>query len=449
MKRLFVLIFSGFLLVTADSCLEKVSNETSPQAAINSFTLGYYNVKFHDVNWLGHDTTVYVREGGVMYPMTIDQINNRIYNIDSLAYGSVLNAVTCNISSTGTVLYRYPDVDENVAKVWSVYDSIDFTKKVQFIVVSTDESYARMYDFKLNVRKVFPDSLLWTDSDTIGYVPLRKQCATVLSDTLFNFGLDKEGRMSLCYRNLKDKGWYGPRQIEGIPAEGWKGVVTCFKGTLCSVSGTVLYSSENGFDWQVAATGISSVFPSDGNGFLYALSVEDSVLKSENISKWKAIQSVPDAFPDSVAGIFTYPSITNPSLDRVILVGLHSSVSEADIWTVFPNDSLFCQYDTPQKASLCLPGKRQLGVFRYDGKLYALGCGFDGFWQSSDNGLTWYFCDRYVEDYSSWNQYMQLPSGLKGYSGGYSYATDKLGNIWIMTENGQVWRGAINRLMRQ
>jgi hypothetical protein len=57
-------------------------------------------------------------------------------------------------------------------------------------------------------------------------------------------------------------------------------------------------------------------------------------------------------------------------------------------------------------------------------------------------------CNSYVEDYSSWNRYMQLPAALKGYASGFTAVADVNGYIWIMTDDGHVWRGAITRLKK-
>ena len=59
------------VLLSCVSCFTEKENSTTPQAAITTFIIGYYNVGFHDVNDSGRDTVVYNREGGVMYPMTI------------------------------------------------------------------------------------------------------------------------------------------------------------------------------------------------------------------------------------------------------------------------------------------------------------------------------------------------------------------------------------------
>ena len=77
MRGRYILLLAA--LLSCASCLTDDKTSKTPQAAITSFTIGYYNVQFHDMNIRGKDTLVYVREGGVMYPMTIDQVNNRIY----------------------------------------------------------------------------------------------------------------------------------------------------------------------------------------------------------------------------------------------------------------------------------------------------------------------------------------------------------------------------------
>ena len=105
--------------------------------------------------------------------------------------------------------------------------------------------------------------------------------------------------------------------------------------------------------------------------------------------------------------------------------------------------------DIPADERLRLPASAYLTLLRYDDALFSLGQGLDGFRQSNDNGITWYMCNEYVEDYSSWNRYMQLPKSLKGYSSGFSAATDSKGYIWIMTDDGRVWRGAITRLKKK
>lgn len=446
MRGRYILMLAA--LLSCVSCLKDDNSYKTPQAAITSFTIGYYNVRFHDMNIHGHDTLVYVREGGVMYPMTIDQVNNRIFNADSMAYGSDLSKVTCSVYGFGTVGYRYVDEPETTY-AWSSYDSIDFTRKLQFVILSTDESYSRTYDLEVNVRKVFPDSLLWSNADTVGFPSLSGIISAVRNDSIFCFGTDTAGVPSVTWCSITGGGWNGANPLTGITADGWSHRVTICNGEFFTACSGSLYASSDGINWSSVKSGIKSVIvSSEDYGELFAVSQDSNVVKSSDMSEWTTVQSLPEDFPDSAAVVFSYPLSTNASLKRSVLVGLNRDTVYASVWTILSGDTLWTQVDTPANIDLRLKANGSLSLIRYDGSLFSLGQGLDGFRQSVDNGITWYWCDSYVEDYSSWNRYMQLPEELIGYESGFTAATDSKGYIWIMTDNGQVWRGSINRLRK-
>ena len=431
------------------SCLKEEKKSVSPQAAITSFTIGYYNVMSHVINWHGRDTLITAREGGVMYPMTIDQNNNRIFNVDSLAYGSVINAVTSSVTGTGTITYKYADEPESTY-LWSIYDSIDFTRKLLFIVTSTDGSYSRTYDVNVNVRKVFPDSLFWNNSSSVGFPVLSGISSVVRNDTVFCFGTDESGKPSVTYRSPLTGEWNGNNHMSGFPAESWQHNVTACDGVFYSVSGGALYSSRDGISWSMARTGIKRILLSgNDDGRLWAVSNNDSIFTgSYDLSDWTALQRVPEHFPDLSATVFSYPLSTNASITRYVLVGMENTNPYASVWTMLSVDSVLTRMDLPSSADIRLPALSNLSVFMYDGSLFCLGEGFYGFRQSNDNGTTWYLCDSYADEDCSWNRYMQLPKGLKGQTCGFTCTTDSKGYIWIMTDDGQVWNGAITRLKR-
>ena len=117
---------------------------------------------------------------------------------------------------------------------------------------------------------------------------------------------------------------------------------------------------------------------------------------------------------DSVAVAYCSPLATNPKKMRTVLIGRKAGESYSSVWTKLSTDSVFTRIDAPVNKDLCLPASESLSVIWYDDALYAFGSGLNGFRQSSDNGLTWFYCDRYADYDSSWNRYMQMPSGLKG-----------------------------------
>jgi hypothetical protein len=448
MKRTIIsIIILAVALVSVVSCLKDTETEKTPQAAITSFVVGYYNVRYQDIDQQGNDSITYYRGGGVLFPMTIDQVNNRIYNIDSLDYGSDVDAVTTSVYGIGTVLYYYSD-NPGIVYFWSGYDSIDFTpsRGLVFRMVSSDGTYTRDYKVQLNVRKVFPDSLLWSQADSTGFTAFREPCAVILNDSVYNFGLDDDDALGVVSKSIIEGKWTAPVALSGIPSAGWKRNVITSGGRIYAQSGNTIYGSLNGKEWTEVKNGIKCLVRTDGeNGAVWAVDTEGNIIRTADMSEWTKVCKIPEGFPDSAAIAFDYPLATNKSIQRTVLAGLDND--NVSVWTTLSTDTVWSQMDAPANISLRLPVMQNLSVIRYDDKLYAFGKGLNGFRQSGDNGITWYWCSPYVKNNeTSWNRYMQLPKKLKGYDGDFSYAVDRLGSIWLMTADGQVWRGAVTRL---
>jgi len=445
MRARYILLLS--ILFCCVSCLKEDKTSTSPQAAITSFTVGYYNVWQHDINIHGRDTLVSVREHGSMYPMTISQTEYRIYNIDSLAFGSDVSRVTTSVYGTGNISYFYSDEPESVYS-WSAYDSVDFTRKVFFNVVSTDKSYTRTYEVNLNVRKVFPDSLIWSEPDTAGFPVMTGISPVVRNDTVYCFGTDTTGVLSVSFRSVVGGAWNGLNAMSGLPAGGLNGV-TVSNGMFYAVAGGALYGSSDGLAWSSVRTGVKSlVVCAEDFGEIWAIGSDSNIVMASDTGAWTTVQRVPAHFPDSSAFMFRYPLVTNTSLSRYVLAGLSDDSLYASVWTKLSTDSVWTRIDAPARTELRLPAADGLSAIRYDGVLFCMGKGLGGFRQSNDNGVTWYRCTSYAEDYSSWNKYMQLPDELSDTEPVFKGVVDGKGCIWLLTEDGRVWHGAIGRLKK-
>ena len=447
MKRLLFPVTLVAVLVSGVSCMDDVKKEVTPNAAITSFVVGYYNVEYHDINDHGQDTVMYYREGGSKYPMTIDQANNLIYNVDSLSYGADVRKVVTMVYAEGSVYYRYGDNPDSVV-VWSSYDSIDFTRPLIFSAVSSDGTYKRDYTVKLNVRTVFPDSLLWSKSDTIGFTALNEPCVIVLNDTLYNFGKDTVGVLVMTSKSIIGGAWSSPVVLTGLASDVWSRNVVAFKDTMYLQSGSNIYSSQDGIAWTEVKSGIKSLFRTEAeSNAVWAVTTDSSIIRTTDMVEWTAYGKKPSGFPDSIAVSLDYALATNSSITKTVLVGIADDDSlYASVWTILSTDSVWSRIDAPENLTWRLTAMKETSILKYDGKLYAFGTGFEGFRQSNDNGITWYMCDTRADDKSTYNRYMQLPKALNGFEGSYSCAVDSLGTIWILTDNGQVWRGAITRL---
>ena len=447
MKRTFFSItILAVALVSVVSCLKDSETEKTPQAVITSFVVGYYNVRFQDIDQQGNDSITYYRGGGVLFPMTIDQINNRIYNIDSLDYGSDVDAVTVSVGGVGRACYYYLD-NPDIFYVWSGYDSIDFTpsRGLVFRMISSDGTYNRDYRVELNVRKVFPDSLLWSQADSTGFTAFRKPCAIILNDSVYNFGLDDANALGVVSKSINGGVWTSPAVLAGIPSAGWSRNVVVCAGKIYAQSGNTIYCSSNGREWVELKSGIKSLVRTDNDGVIWAVDTDGNIIKSTDMSEWTKVCVMPEGFPDYVSVAFDYPLATNNKIQRTVLAG--SDNDKVSVWTILSTDTVWSQIDAPANTALRLPAMQNLSVISYDGSLYAFGKGLEGFRQSSDNGITWYWCSPYLKnDETSWNRYMQFPKELKGYDGDFSYVVDRLGCIWVITSDGHVWRGAVTRL---
>jgi len=449
MKRfLLPSLLAGAMALTV-SCLDSNETETYPQAVITSFTLGYYNVEVHDINYLGNDTTVYVREGGTMYPMTIDQINNRIYNTDSLACGSVLDRVMCTITGTGTVLYSYLD-DPDVTYLYSSSDSLDFTRGITLSVLSTDESYLRTYSVDVNVHKVFPDSLDWYGMQ----VPvLVEPHMALVSDNMFIAGSGIGGNAVMCRIGISDGTVLEEWQPQGL--EGKPGAMMAASGMLYMQCGTSLYRSSDGKMWTTVATGISALYPicdfrSDAGTEVWAMGTGGSLLKSSDMEVWTDCGPAPQGFATAGTAV-CLPLRTNPSIMRCVLAGNSTDGKRSLLWTRLSSDSGWTgisipDVSIPELPDYCLPPMERVRMVSYDGSLYILGSGLETFYQSQDNGITWYSCDRYADEWSTFNRYMQLPEALAGYDGAFDLKSDSKGGLWVIDDRGNLIRGAIRRL---
>lgn len=450
MRRILSVVTLACVLASTVSCMEETMKETTPQAAITSFVIGYYKVRFHDKTSDGRDTIIYIKGSGSNYPMIIDQVGNRIYNADSLAYGSKVSGVTTSVTAVGTVVFSYGD-EPDLKYLWSSYDSIDFTRPVIFSVISSDGSYTRDYSVKVNVHSVFPDSLRWKQTDSIGFTSLDRPYAAVANDSVYNFGYDASGILSVSGIDINGGTWSAPAALTGIPGGStWSGNVVSLGGKLYAVFGTSLYGSSDGKSWSVVKDGVRSVIGNgSGSSIVCAVTTDSCMIRTTDMSEWKQLGKAPAGFPDSAAVSFDYPLLTNSSIIRTVLAAPGRDSLYASVWTINSTDTVWTQIDAPVNGKWRLPVMENLSVIRYDDCLFAFGAEAELFRQSNDNGITWYECDSYVGDYFSWNHYMQLPDGFKGYKGTFSYAVDRLGGIWIMTSDGRMWRGAITRLEKR
>ena len=98
---------------------------------------------------------------------TIDLVNAKIYNADSLPYGTDVSRIVANITTRGSSVAelhvpRPGQSDTIINYLKNSTDSIDFSNgPVRLHLVALDKKTERDYSISVNVHKVKPDSLFW------------------------------------------------------------------------------------------------------------------------------------------------------------------------------------------------------------------------------------------------------------------------------------------------
>lgn len=464
MQKILKALPLAIMLVLTASCWHDYEYEYNPDAAITSFSVGNYRIWYYDVNVNGHDTLVCRYESGAYHPFIIDQKNNLIYNPDSLPYGAEVNKLITSVSGEGALYYQlYHSDDTFVDTLYTASDTIDFSRPLNFTVVSTDETYIRKYKVTVNAHTMDPDSVKWKQVAMTGYSAPKSAKAFVRNDSLFVIGTDDNGQIVMSSCKTNEKQWN--TQATDLTASADPQSATLFNGKFYILDGGKLMASVDGTTWTDADsdTELAQIISFSGSaydeGIAWAVSKSGQIVSSTDMATWTAQQDLPEGFPTQCITGFSEPLANNSAIIRRTIIGIDGNSTEdnAVIFNMISTEKEFVKMVPSGKEVKPCPRLKNLAVINYDGEFYSFGLDnwdgskyapFQGFWQSSDHGLSWRDCSKMTDEYSTWNYKMKMPAGLIGKNSGFVYTTDANGYIWIITENNGIWRGAINRLVK-
>jgi len=467
-RHIYILTIAVMALMT--SCLGHDEYDVYPDAAITKLVLGNVKVYYFDTDTEGKDTLVYKTIAGKYYKFNIDQKNNLVYNTDSFPYRSDLTRVLATISGTGNIYYqKFHSDGTSVDTLYTTTDSIDFSKPMNLYAQSTDGSYSRTYELRVGVHTMDPDSMKWkhyTASETNGIIDAS---AFVRSDTLYVLGT-KGGVKGMTSANTADMAWNAFTPFSGLEDDADTEGAILHDGTFYLLDKGKLFSSSDAKVWNKVSTThsfkrlISDAGSPYSDGKAWAISSDSNLLCSEDMVSWSEIQQIDSDFPDSRLFIFHSPLLSNKNIMRSILTGLDTDNADnrfTSVWTRLSTDSIWQEVNPSLKSPLRCPWLNNLAMIWYDGELMAFGSSgiaesdsgtipeaFQGFWESSDHGISWRDCSKVWDEYSTWRYKMQFPDNLKGNTDSFSFATDFHGYIWIITDNSGIWRGAVNKMVK-
>lgn len=458
MKNRIVLFIAGCCALLLSSCLDsdEVQYELGKDCQILSFSLSNDSIP-------GLKDVVF----------TIDQVEGKIFNIDSMPYGTKLDEkVICTVKLASTV-YKCQVMQQAISDTlsyWNLEDSLDFSKPVKFVNTLWDDKTTKTYIAQVNIHQVVPDSMVWgvyKEGITDAAVKEEKVVVFAEGSEEYYYMYVQPVNVSEGYQLYRSavadgKNWT-KLAVVGLPAgEIRLSQITVYEDAFYAVTTKgVLYSSLDGQNWELVENApiikallgtikVDNDFTGAGkqpSALSVVLEKEGTLLYgSMNAAKeWNEGGLLSEGFPLTGFGNLSYNSMFRARLLIVAgrdkdnkLTNTAWSTEDGRIWAKLTDDE-----------AVTFAKQEGVALAEYDDKIFMLSGineadkASSEIYFSRDEGVNWSVSDTLVV----------MPQDFKarGYS---SIHVDKDNFMYLFggkeTNSSnvldQIWRGRINRL---
>lgn len=398
----------GLLAVslTVTSCLSDNSSDSDvaySDAAITAITLGSLNCYTQTTSSeTGNDTIIKTVLTGSNYYMTVDQVNNRIYNNVELPLGTDLaHVLLSSISTKNNSITALKDKSEERYALISSSDSIDFSTPRILRVYSSDLTYERDYTMTLTASK--------TDGMKLGW----KKTAT---DAALEGWTDKVLVAFADSVRLVDRG------------------IVVKDSIAYRMNGTTVQQSRDLVNWDDVSSASLSILLGTATTELFALGTDGKMKRSEdNGVTWQdeTLDEDVSLLPVSQIAMTYWNYSPIDSTDYVLMAGTNQQ-GDVCLWrkvSQYGGDSKGGQWvfmPIESDNHFVLTQQNNLSLVYLDKTIYALGSD-KTVYTSRDQGITWHPNSNYA-----------LPDDVQGTE--FVMTSDSQGNLWLVTNGGQVWK---------
>lgn len=442
-KMLVWLVAMAMLSQGIVSCMEEDKVVTTPECAIVAFGVSSFSSmvteKKYDSKGEAHDTIVSKTIDGSSVYFNIDQLNGRIYTVDSLAHWADVSRLVPTFSSYGNVYAQFED-DSLYYPITSGKDSLDLTKPVKLACVATDGVSAKYYTVEVFKHTNAIDTLAWSLTKTnLSVKSIDKTLCC--GDRVFVFGKDA-GNAMVVASSASGKEWSAPAAVKGgdIAIESiavWNGMFYA-----SDTEGNILCSSA-GETWTKACDRkVERLLGADGK-CLYAKD-GDCILGTYDLATWTVQGSADmDMLPETCVSMIARPSKTNSNIQVVVMTGINAQNTDNGVaWykLTAEDDDVNQQWayiQVTRDNSFGLPRLGNLSVTLYNNSLYAIGLekgAYSHLYRSDDNGVAWHATTKKC----------LIPADLDA-AEGRAHIVAKDGKLIIIQEGGNVWQGSIQQ----
>ena len=435
------ILFALLALATSASCFNACSSddivETAPASSaciVSGVTLGKIPCVVRAISSEGTDSFYVANISGEYYPMTIDHYNGRIFNVDSLPYGTDVAKVTFYRLSSSGVLAISTLEDSNVDTLFVATDSTDFTHPRKVTVFALDNLSSRSYMMEVRVHQEYGDSFIWRKAcEPVEALQNMNASATLTTtDSLYVFGTRNDEHV-LCATALNNPSAWTTTALNMPLAS-----VVTYNDKFYAVSQERLVVSEDARTWATIATAPEGVHAVLAQPNALTMATSTGFYTSADGTTWTSeMADEPEFMPTSnVAMMFNYASY-DPNFIEVYAVGetslktvvwkhnLDLMAGDTYAWNYYPESA-----SNKQKA----PYLENRQLYAYDGAILMTGNNNEGthaLYMSQDGGRTWN--NKIIPTCDSINSRTIS-------------AVDKNHFVWLISQQGEVYRGRYNRL---
>ena len=441
------------------SCLNDNDRDITyyDDTAITAFTLGKLSLRVDSTTKDGKKDSVYYRKlDAKNYVFYIDQINKRVYNLDSLPYGVNQKKIvgTFSTRNAGVVTLKSLTSD-STAYYKNGQDSVDFTSERTFVVYSNSQKYSQKYTVDVRVHKQKPNDFKWNQLATVSaFASLQGLRVANAGSMVLVFG--STGSATVVYGSpiADGKAWAKLVPSFSPDANAWQNAVS-FNGTAYVLSGGRLWKSDDATSWTdlgVAASAMSRLLGASNAG-LHLLGTDGQLYLAKAGTTQIASQALAASsayLPQQDFNMVVWNHSASDKTEQVVLLGNrteagHAGDSAPVVWgKVFEygqaSSTQKWAYYNSLEAEPRLPRMSNLQVVTHGPVLLAVGGAGMGasssvqalkdVYVSADGGLSW-----------RTNRIYTMPTDIAKNTTHFAMGADKDNHIWLVCAGtGKVWR---------
>lgn len=434
--------------LTMSSCDTTNDSEYTPSrdCLITAVTMGTLTRTVHTKDAQGQDSTYTVSVNGALYPIYIDQLENRIYNADSLPVGTNVDKVAfTTFTAKNSVVIKSLTTGNDT--LFSATDSTDFSQQRTFKVYSEDLLSTREYTMELRVHREEADTFAWqrmaegTFLPVASFVESRTLC---LDRSLYVFGQLSDGNAQVVMTNTQQPDFSSAILLPNVAGQAINArSVQYFHGAFYALAGNRLVRSATGTDnWSEVHSELNPDMLATAYGdSLYALA-DGKLYATADGTQWtQCLTDTPNALPQTQITAAAQSQRIDPQTVSVIMTGQRGG--EPVVWRhdvdllgsyVYPWINL---PQTEELGDYACPLLHSTNLTAYDNAVVLTGVTdtheVAPLYVSRDYGRTWK-ADEWKKPY------------LTGVTA-ISAAVDADQYLWLVCSGtGTVYKGRINRL---